>query len=139
MPVDADAFHDVLFIEWKHNERAEVVELRALIAGVRWLLRKQSRLRKRQLFLLDSRVVLGASKKGRSNSPALAFLMKRLAAMLLISGTLPHFLYIPTEYNPADAPSRGYKRHRFRPMRKVKSKFDNCMRDTYHRRPLHRS
>ena len=61
MPVDADAFHDVLAIEWEHNEHAEVVELRAIIAGVRWLLRNQSRLRKRQIFLLDSRAVLGAS------------------------------------------------------------------------------
>ena len=80
-----------------------------MLAGARWLFRKRSRLRSRQVFLLDSRVVLGAAKKGRSSSPALSYSMKRLSALLLFTGTLAPCLYIPTEYNPADFPSRGLR------------------------------
>ena len=111
LPVHKDDFADVLMIPWPHKERPEVVELRAYIAGLRWLLRSVKHIGKRQIFLLDSRVVLGAARKGPSASPALINLMKKLSALLMLSGTLPHCLYIPTEFNPADAPSRGLRRH----------------------------
>jgi hypothetical protein len=111
LPVNREDFADVLMIPWPHEERPEVVELRAYIAGLRWLLRSVKHIGKRQIFLLDSRVVLGAARKGRSASPALIYLMKKLSALLMLSGTLPHCLYIPTEFNPADAPSRGLRRH----------------------------
>ena len=112
LPIAMDDFTDVVMIPWPERERPEVVELRAYIAGIKWLLRSARNVGKRQVFLLDSRVVLGAARKGRSSSPKLAFLMRRLSALLLLSGTLPHCLYIPTEYNPADAPSRGFRRHK---------------------------
>ena len=116
LPLDKYDFADVLMIPWPHDERPEVVELRALLSGVKWLLRSAKRIGKRQMFLIDSRVVLGAARKGRSSSPQLAYLMRKLSALLMFSGTITHCLYIPTEFNPAGGPSRGHKRkHRKSP------------------------
>ena len=121
LPLDKYDFADVLMIPWPHDERPEVVELRALLSGVKWLLRSAKRIGQRQIFLIGSRVVLGAARKGRSSSPQLAYLMRKLSALLMFSGTITHCLYIPTEFNPADGPSRGHKRkHRKSPSSTLK-------------------
>ena len=50
LPLDKYDFADVLMIPWPHDERPEVVELRALLSGVKWLLRSAKRIGRRQIF-----------------------------------------------------------------------------------------
>ena len=101
----------MLSIPNRGQERPEIVEARAFNAGLRWLLRKRSRIGSRQTVLLDSQSVLGAARKGRSSS-ALKFHIRRTAALSIFGGIQLHVLYTPTDYNPADAPSRGIRRAR---------------------------
>ena len=63
LPLDRYDFSDVLMIPWPHDERPEVVELRAFTSGVKWLLRSAKRIGQRLMFLIDSCVVLGAAWK----------------------------------------------------------------------------
>lgn len=115
LPISMVDFKHSLSIRARRKERPEVLEQRALIMGVQWLLRSISHVGKRVVVLLDSRVAFGASRKGRSGAHSLSFLIKRLAALTLISGLLVSFLYVPTEFNPADRPSRG-------PIRRIHSR-----------------
>ena len=57
--------------------------------------------------LVDSRVVVGAIAKGRSGSFPLNRLLKKVAALCLAGGLVLRVVYIPTEHNPADYPSRN--------------------------------
>ena len=64
------------------------------------------------MVLIDSRVWIGAAAKGRSSSVPLLRLLRRVAAMVLASGVVVHYVYIPSAHNPADAPSRGIRARR---------------------------
>ena len=82
-------------------------EQRALIRYVQWLLRSPSRFGTRVVVLVDSRVVVGGTTKGRSGSAALNVLLRRLAALTLAGGVLLHLVFVPSAHNPSDPPSRG--------------------------------
>ena len=58
-------------------------------------------------LLIDSKVVVGAMAKGRSGSPQLNGFLRRVAALCFSGGLSLSVVYIPTEFNPADFPSRG--------------------------------
>ncbi|CAE7384983.1 unnamed protein product [Symbiodinium sp. KB8] len=61
----------------------------------------------RPLFGLDSQVCIGALAKGRSASPILNRKLRASLAPLLCSRLFPHYLYFPTDLNPADDPTRA--------------------------------
>ena len=75
---------------------------------------------KRLLFLIDAKAALSAVAKGRSGAHEWAGTMCSIMALLLASDSLMRPLYIPSEENPADHPSRG--RRRRPPARGVKRK-----------------
>ena len=60
----------------------------------------------RPVALLDSRVTLCSSAKGRSPSHALRPSLRRRAAQLLGRGLYPAYAFAPTRLNVADAPTR---------------------------------
>ena len=60
-------------------------------------------------MLVDAQAVLFALIKGRSSAPTLRFEVRRIAAHALAADVLLHFLWVPSEHNPADAPSRGLR------------------------------
>jgi len=111
LPVPKASFKHVLSLRSTTLERPEVAEVRALKAGIKWLLRSVRHQCTRQYVLLDSQVVRGLATKGRTASRALAYHMKQIMALTLVTSMRLSCLYIPTEYNPSDAPSRGYIRH----------------------------
>ena len=51
--------------------------------------------------------VKGALQKGRSSAPSIRREVSRIAALTLAGGLNITYLYVPSEYNPADDPSRG--------------------------------
>ena len=55
----------------------------------------------------DSRVVLGASSKGRSSSTALNGSLRAALPYILGGDLYPGGLHLNSEMNPADGPSRG--------------------------------
>ena len=101
------AFEVVLCVRVESPEHINIEEARALLAYVRWNLRSKSRFGHRLLILLDSRVVIGAATKGRSSSRGLNRVIRQLAALCFVGGFVLHLIFMPTEHNPGDHPSRG--------------------------------
>lgn len=96
---------------WRWKEHINTLELRAIVLALRRVLSSPSSHNGsggcRLMLLCDSAVVTYAMLKGRSSSPALVNGMKQMAALLLSSGIRLGIVWIPTEINPADAPSRA--------------------------------
>jgi hypothetical protein len=61
---------------------------------------------KRVLVLSDSQVVIGAVTKGRSSSPQLLRRLRTVSALVLAGGIRLSVRWVPSEFNPADGPSR---------------------------------
>ena len=59
------------------------------------------------LHLVDSQVALGVFMKRRSSSRLLQRILRRANALCLACNLLPIFIYVRSELNPSDAPSRG--------------------------------
>ena len=102
--------------KWKvvHASRAAVsdnilaLEAEALVLGVRHLMRNTASLGCRLLVLGDNMPVVLAATKGRGRSKFLRRPPRELAALLLATaGSRLSNRWIPSESNPADAPSRG--------------------------------
>ena len=74
---------------------------------LRWLLRTPAKHSCRIAALIDAKAVLGAVCKGRSSAPTLRCELRRIAALSLAGDWFLNYVYVPSAYNPADAPSRG--------------------------------
>ena len=100
---------------WKHGkEHINSLEMRALVASIRWRVEHLEQLSCRVLHLTDSLVCLHSVSRGRSSSKKLRRSMCRLNALLLASGVSPVWAYVHTDQNPADRPSRWAVRTKFR-------------------------
>jgi hypothetical protein len=102
-------WRDIVAAPWRNPEHINVLELRALDTGVRWLASRPSTLGTRVLVWSDSSVVVCAVRKGRSSSHDLLRRLRSLTATLLVHNLKLYCNWIPTEVNPADGPSRRYK------------------------------
>jgi hypothetical protein len=94
---------------WRREEHINVLELRAVLTAMRWCNSVPPALNHRVLLFCDSAVVVAALAKGRSLSRALSALLRRLAALLLVSGMRLCPVWVPSQENPADAASRGFR------------------------------
>ena len=61
------------------------------------------------LVVTDSQVVLGVFRKGRTSSPGLLYLARRLAALCMGYQVRLSLRYVPSAKNLADGPSRGMR------------------------------
>ncbi len=95
-------FQDVLCIKATKKEHAGVLELKGIRLLLRW-----SRYHKRIVMLIDAKAAWAAVAKGRTGSPLFRPTFCSINALLLASDTLLRPVYIPSEDNPADAPSHG--------------------------------
>jgi hypothetical protein len=86
------------------KEHINALELRALLHAVQWRTRSPSNVRTKYFHLLDSQVCLGVVGKGRSASRKLAPILRRLSALLLVTGSSLFCGYVKTDQNPADRP-----------------------------------
>lgn len=91
---------------WAAVEHINVLELRAALLSVHWVLSYPSSLTRRVYLLLDSTVAFFSLWKGRSSSPALLLVLRKISALLLSSGLSLLPGWVPSAVNPADAPSR---------------------------------
>jgi hypothetical protein len=64
----------------------------------------------RVFLLLDSTVAFFSLWKGRSSSPALLLVLRKISALLLAGGISLMSGWLPSGNNPADAPSRLMRR-----------------------------
>lgn len=91
---------------WSGAEHINTLELRAALLAVHWALSFPSALSSRVFLLLDSTVAFFSLWKGRSSSPALLLVLRKISALLLAGGLSLLPGWVPSAVNPADAPSR---------------------------------
>ena len=97
----------VVAYNFKFEEsRIVILEAQALLTGLRWLVSNPAHFGRRIIFFLDSQSLLGAVVKGRSSSRRLNRLCRKMAAFFLVTQIKPAYIWIPSEFNPADEPSR---------------------------------
>lgn len=110
LPFSMESFTDVLSIKATHVEHSGKMEAHGLLLMVQWALRSVARFSSRLVVGVDATVVLSAALKGRSSAPTLTGSMRSIAAHCLAGDLLLYPLWVPSRFNPADAPSRGKRR-----------------------------
>ena len=91
---------------WRGVEHINALELRAALLAVHWALSFPSSLGRRVFLLVDSTVSFFALWKGRSSSPKLLLVLRKISALLLAGGLSLLPGWVPSAVNPADGPSR---------------------------------
>ena len=104
--VVASRWSTILSSAWRSPEHINALELRAVLLSLHWLLSYPSAHSSRVYLLVDSTVALFGLWKGRSSSPRLLVILRKISAMLLASGTTLLTGWLPSAVNPADRPSR---------------------------------
>jgi hypothetical protein len=104
-------FVTIMSGRWKYNQyntHINELELQSVLLGVRWLcslvsIRGSGR---RIVLLVDNAVTKYTVTKGRSSSTPLLKILRRLCCLLIAMDVKLKLIYIPSEWNPADGPSR---------------------------------
>ena len=91
----------------RYQAHAGDLEAAGMALLVKWLLRSLQRLWRRIVVLVDAKAMLYAAQRGRTSARSIQKVLRRLAALQIPGNLRLHFLYVPSEDNPADAPSRG--------------------------------
>ena len=102
-------FTSIFSIRCHDDDHINIRECKALLFYVRWLLRSTARHRHRVIVLVDSKVVVGAVTKGRSGSRLLNGWVRRIHCLCFAGGIRLMLIYVPSEHNPSDYPSRGVR------------------------------
>jgi hypothetical protein len=92
----------------ERREHINVLELRALIVALKWVLSFPTCIGRRLFCFSDSMVVVGAVAKGRSSSPDLLRRLRFVSCVGLAAGLALSVRWVPTDLNPADEPSRRW-------------------------------
>jgi len=101
------AFTTILSSRSRFGGHATLLEAHGVRLAMEWLSRSPTKHNTRAVLLIDSKATLGAVCKGRSGARLLKRLVRRIGALSLAAGIRMHCVYIPSEHNPADPPSRG--------------------------------
>ena len=91
---------------WRYHQHINALELHAVLLALRHVLSIPHATATRVFTLVDSAVAYYTLWKGRSSSPLLLSVLRQINSLLLASGCSLQPCWIPSEWNPADAPSR---------------------------------
>jgi hypothetical protein len=101
---------------WRRSQHINELELLSLLLTLRWVLSHPDSINRQLHVLVDSSSVYFGVNKGRSSSPRMLALLRRVAALTLASGVSVLTGWVPSTLNPADHASRKcLKRRRSRP------------------------
>ena len=92
--------------KWKRQQSIPILEARAALYAVKHITRSVSGFGRRHLILSDSMTAISGISKGRSTARGLRRVIQQIAAVCLCSRISVHVRWIPSEWNPADGPSR---------------------------------
>ena len=88
------------------GQHINALELCAIVAILKWRLRKSVSIGRRFTNCIDSQVCMAVCAKGRSSSRVLCRILHSSNSLSLASSTHTLYAYIRTADNPADRPSR---------------------------------
>lgn len=92
---------------WRRPATLPVYEARSVLFAVKHSLRNRDGFGRRHVILSDSMTATCAISRGRSPGFQLRQVCRQIGALALCSGSYYHIRWIPSEWNPADNPSRG--------------------------------
>ena len=92
---------------WQRRESMPVYEARASLHAIQHHLRSLRSFGQKHIILTDSMTAAVAFDKGRAQGFSLRRVVQQTAALSMASGCLFRMRWIPSEWNPADGPSRG--------------------------------
>ena len=107
LPLSFADFRVMLSIKARHGGHSGYLEAEVVVSALRRMARSLPLHRHRMFFLVDAISVLSALQKGRSSAPTLRRSVRRASSLILAMWVRIRFGYVPSELNPADAPSRG--------------------------------
>ena len=90
---------------WRKREHINALEAHTAVMVIDWAV--SFRVTGATILMLsDSTVTIGAFRKGRSSSASLCLPCRKFAALSIAHDIDVRFLHVPSEFNPADGPSR---------------------------------
>ena len=95
---------------WRYPDHINKLELEAVHMYFRRRFREKVAIGTRFVHLVDSQVCSGVLSKGRSGSFRLNQTLRRCSGYMLFAHAHGYFGWVRTDQNPADAPSRRWKR-----------------------------
>ena len=98
-----------LSFQWRQHQHINVLEISAFLVEYRRRTRNPSSLGSRFFNVTDSQVMFHCLTKGRSSSPKLNRLLRRINAVILMSECQPLHLWTISKWNYADRPSRRFQ------------------------------
>eukprot|EP00438_Fugacium_kawagutii_P029326 Skav216048 [mRNA] locus=scaffold2930:320754:324087:+ [translate_table: standard] len=93
--------------KWRNLESMPVCEARASLNAVKHALRSKGSFNKRHVVLTDSMTAAVSFDKGRASRYRLRRVVEQVGALTLATQTMFRMRWIPSEWNPSDAISRG--------------------------------
>jgi len=90
----------------RHEQHINALEMHAVLLALRHHLSSPGSVSSRLFCLVDSAVAYHVLWKGRTSSRSLLHVNRQISATLLANGIALLPCWIPSEWNPADAPSR---------------------------------
>jgi hypothetical protein len=105
--VRQSAFETLISTRCRHLGHPGLLEAHAVRMAIDWFSPSSWKHGRRLVLLVDAKSILGAVAKGRTSAGTIRRQVAKITALCLASDTTWHLLYIPSEHNPADAPSRG--------------------------------
>ena len=98
---------DQRFTQLLSERVTQIIPLEAMAVAVAVEVFKVQLAGARCIFLIDNLSVLGSLRKGRCKAPDINRIICAIADRILQLSIVPFFLWVPSRYNLADAPSRG--------------------------------
>ena len=107
VPVAKSAFSVVVSSRRRYAGHPSSLEAHGIALGLKWALWSVGRHSKRTVLLVDAQAVMGAVAKGRSSARCLTRDVAHIGALAMAGDLILKLVYIPSEDNPEDAPTRG--------------------------------
>jgi len=100
-------FRTTICSKARFKEHSGALETTAIVLAARWLARQPHMHQQRHALLVDALAPRCAITRGRSSAPTLRRGTRQVQALALAAHIALALVYVPSESNPADAPSRG--------------------------------
>ena len=109
LPFHKWQFRTAISAKAQHKAHSGNLEAHGLHTTLKWVLRKPANFHRRLVVLTDAKAVLGAATKGRTSASRVRGILRKIGSLLLATNSLLKLVYVPSEDNPADSPSRGIR------------------------------
>ena len=106
LPFRKSDFRVLISSKAKWPAHSGLLECHGVLLTLKWVGRSAKRHHARPVILVDAKTAIGSIAKGRSSAKALRRVLRTVAAYTLACDLLPRLVYVPSESNPADAPSK---------------------------------